>query len=72
MTSDIRQSIRELLPNGLGAKGDEERNPVQYPDRHLHVVLCTTGSVASIKAPLIVSKLLSVCCFLWFCHHYIG
>jgi hypothetical protein len=27
---------------------------------HLHVVLITTGSVASVKAPLIVSELLQV------------
>ncbi|BGP29386.1 hypothetical protein JCM10296v2_001125 [Rhodotorula toruloides] len=57
-TEDLRQSIARLLPNGLGAKGDEERNPVVFPARNLHVLLAVSGSVASIKAPLIVRELL--------------
>jgi phosphopantothenoylcysteine decarboxylase len=32
----------------------------KWPDRPLHVILATTGSVASIKAPLIVAELLKV------------
>lgn len=32
----------------------------RLPD-HNHVLLITTGSVASIKAPLIVAELLQVC-----------
>ena len=35
--------------------------PVRWPERSLHVVLATTGSVASVKAPLIVAELLKVC-----------
>ncbi|EMS23623.1 hypothetical protein NBRC10512_000531 [Rhodotorula toruloides] len=57
-TEDLRQTIARLLPNGLGAKGDEERNPVVFPARNLHVLLAVSGSVASIKAPLIVRELL--------------
>lgn len=53
-------SIRQLLSNGLGAKGDEEVSPVLYPERPLHVLLLATGSVASIKVPLIVARLLEV------------
>jgi phosphopantothenoylcysteine decarboxylase len=33
---------------------------VAFPERPLHVLLVTTGSVASIKAPLIVDSLLKV------------
>jgi len=33
---------------------------VAFPERPLHVLLVTTGSVASIKAPLIVDALLDV------------
>jgi hypothetical protein len=29
---------------------------------HLHIVLISTGSVASIKIPLIVKEFLQVCC----------
>lgn len=58
--SDLTATIARLLPNGLGARGDEERNPVLYPNRPLHLLLATSGSVASIKAPLIVSELLKV------------
>jgi len=32
--------------------------PIRYPHRQLHVILATTGSVASIKAPLIIEELL--------------
>lgn len=59
--SALAQTIARLLPNGLGARGDEERDPVLYPARPLHVLLATSGSVASIKAPLIVNELLKVC-----------
>ncbi|GAA5998004.1 uncharacterized protein JCM10292_002256 [Rhodotorula paludigena] len=52
------QTIARLLPNGLGARGDEERNPVVFPNRNLHVLLALSGSVACIKAPLIVRTLL--------------
>ncbi|GAA5979717.1 hypothetical protein JCM10908_003018 [Rhodotorula pacifica] len=52
-------TIARLLPNGLGAKGDEDRNPLEYPNRNLHVLLALSGSVASIKAPLIVRELLT-------------
>ncbi|GAA5829175.1 hypothetical protein JCM11251_004150 [Rhodosporidiobolus azoricus] len=55
----LTATIARLLPNGLGAKGDEERNPVVYPHRNLHVLLACSGSVASIKAPLIVKDLLA-------------
>ncbi|ORY90698.1 flavo protein [Leucosporidium creatinivorum] len=56
--SSLAEQIANLLPNGLGARGDEERNPLTYPARSLHVLLATSGSVASIKAPLIVCELL--------------
>lgn len=59
-TEDLKQTIARLLPNGLGARGDEERNPVIFPARNLHVLLAVSGSVASIKAPLIVRELLKV------------
>ncbi|KAM0787936.1 hypothetical protein ACM66B_006141 [Microbotryomycetes sp. NB124-2] len=49
-----RSNVRSLLPNGLGARGDEERSPVEFPHRPLHVLLLATGSVASVKVPLIV------------------
>lgn len=42
------------LPDG--ARSED----VAYPARPLHVLLATTGSVASIKAPLIVEELLKV------------
>ncbi|GAA5913588.1 hypothetical protein JCM8208_003980 [Rhodotorula glutinis] len=57
-TETLAQSIARLLPNGLGARGDEERNPVSFPDRSLHVLVALSGSVAAIKAPLIVRHLL--------------
>lgn len=49
-----------ILTNGLGSRGDEELNPILYPQRPLHILLATSGSVASIKAPLIVKELLKV------------
>lgn len=55
----LQQSLA-ALPNGLGAKGDEELNPIVYPARPLHVLLLATGSVASIKVQLIVAELLRV------------
>ncbi|GAA5916208.1 hypothetical protein JCM6882_001109 [Rhodosporidiobolus microsporus] len=55
----LAATIARLLPNGLGARGDEERNPVVYPHRNLHVLVALSGSVASIKAPLIVKELLA-------------
>lgn len=58
--SALAEQIATLLPNGLGARGDEERNPLTYPARSLHILLATSGSVASIKAPLIVRELLKV------------
>ncbi|KAI5477421.1 phosphopantothenoylcysteine decarboxylase [Pseudohyphozyma bogoriensis] len=58
MTS-LKQTIKEFLPNGLGAKGDEETSPTLYPQRPLHILLATSGSVASIKVPLIVNELLN-------------
>ncbi|GAA5929003.1 hypothetical protein JCM3775_006709 [Rhodotorula graminis] len=57
-TETLAQTIARLLPNGLGARGDEERNPVTFPDRSLHVLVALSGSVASIKTPLIVRRLL--------------
>ncbi|GJN88086.1 hypothetical protein Rhopal_001042-T1 [Rhodotorula paludigena] len=57
-TETLVQTIARLLPNGLGARGDEERNPVVFPNRNLHVLLALSGSVACIKAPLIVRELL--------------
>lgn len=59
MTS-LGEQIRSLLPNGLGSKGDEVRDPLMYPARPLHVLVATSGSVASIKLPLIVKELLKV------------
>jgi phosphopantothenoylcysteine decarboxylase len=56
----LASQIKELLPNGLGSKGDEERNPLLYPARPLHVLVATSGSVASIKLPLIVREILKV------------
>lgn len=42
------------LPDG--ARSED----VAYPQRPLHVLLATSGSVASIKAPLIIDALLKV------------
>lgn len=42
------------LPDGTRSESHK------YPDRHLHILLITTGSVASVKAPLIVQGLLEV------------
>ena len=56
----LGETIAALLPNGLGARGDQEANPVLYPNRPLHVLVATSGSVASIKAPLIVAQLRKV------------
>ena len=59
--------IGHIFPSFIRAKimpvqqpfvAEKERKP-----GYTHVLLITTGSVASIKAPLIVSKLLSVCRF---------
>lgn len=59
--SRLAESIASgTLTNGLGSKGDEELSPILYPKRPLHVLLATSGSVASIKAPLIVKGLLDV------------
>ncbi|GAA5868258.1 hypothetical protein JCM8547_002296 [Rhodosporidiobolus lusitaniae] len=55
---ELLQTIARLLPNGLGATGDEERNPLTFPQRNLHVLVACSGSVASIKCPLIVTELL--------------
>ncbi|GAA6015790.1 hypothetical protein JCM8202_001118 [Rhodotorula sphaerocarpa] len=57
--SDVAATAARLLPNGLGARGDEDRDPLEYPQRRLHVLLALAGSVASIKAPLIVQHLLT-------------
>ncbi|GAA6060309.1 hypothetical protein JCM10212_002950 [Sporobolomyces blumeae] len=54
----LRETISRLLPNGLGAKGDEELDPEVYPTRDLHVLVACSGSVASVKIPLIVNDLL--------------
>ncbi|GAA5924693.1 uncharacterized protein JCM15063_005709 [Sporobolomyces koalae] len=54
----LQESIARLLPNGLGARGDEERDPLVYPERPLHVLVACSGSVASVKIPLIVRRLL--------------
>jgi phosphopantothenoylcysteine decarboxylase len=59
----LQGTIERLLPNGLGAQGDEERDPVRYPTRPLHVLLACSGSVASVKIPLIVRGLLEVCSY---------
>ncbi|GAA5961600.1 hypothetical protein JCM3765_002643 [Sporobolomyces pararoseus] len=53
----LQETIERLLPNGLGSQGDEERNPTLYPTRPLHVLLACSGSVASVKVPLIVREL---------------
>jgi hypothetical protein len=42
------------LPDGTRSE------TVAYPSRPLHILLATTGSVASIKAPLIAEALLKV------------
>ncbi|BGP37459.1 hypothetical protein JCM10449v2_001365 [Rhodotorula kratochvilovae] len=42
-TETLASQIARLLPNGLGARGDEERNPVTFPDRSLHVLLALSG-----------------------------
>lgn len=44
-----------LDPSHMSFVAESERCP-----NHTHVLLITTGSVASIKAPLIVKELLSV------------
>ncbi|BGP18970.1 hypothetical protein JCM10213_002610 [Rhodosporidiobolus nylandii] len=58
LPSELVQTIARLLPNGLGATGDEERNPLVFPHRNLHVLIACSGSVAAIKVPLIVAELL--------------
>lgn len=64
-TEGSTATLARLLSNGLGARGDQDRDPLEYPHRTLHVLLALSGSVASIKAPLIVRELLTVrlqCC----------
>ncbi|KAM0749770.1 flavoprotein [Meredithblackwellia eburnea MCA 4105] len=58
LPTPLKDLIAQLLPNGLGARGDEELDPILYPQRNLHVLVTTSGSVASIKLPLIVRQLL--------------
>ncbi|SCV72740.1 BQ2448_4277 [Microbotryum intermedium] len=53
----LQDEIARLQPYGLGARGDTDNDPGQYPQRNLHLLLAVSGSVASIKAPLIVSQL---------------
>ena len=54
----LQEQMATLLqPNGLGAQGTEERSVKQYPKRSLHVLLLCSGSVASVKVPLVVSAL---------------
>lgn len=60
MTTGSTATLARLLSNGLGARGDQDRDPLEYPRRNLHVLLALSGSVASIKAPLIVRELLTV------------
>lgn len=59
-TEGSTATLARLLSNGLGARGDQHRDPLEYPRRNLHVLLALSGSVASIKAPLIVRELLTV------------
>lgn len=59
-TQGSTATLARLLSNGLGARGDQDRDPLEYPRRNLHVLLALSGSVASIKAPLIVRELLTV------------
>lgn len=47
-------------PSAFDLPSSFRQEELTYPDRPLHVLLATTGSVASVKAPLIVKKLLSV------------
>ncbi|KAG0665424.1 hypothetical protein C6P46_006871 [Rhodotorula mucilaginosa] len=58
-TEGSTATLARLLSNGLGARGDQDRDPLEYPHRTLHVLLALSGSVASIKAPLIVRELLT-------------
>ncbi|KWU44634.1 flavo protein [Rhodotorula sp. JG-1b] len=59
MATESTATLARLLSNGLGARGDQDRDPLEYPRRNLHVLLALSGSVASIKAPLIVRELLT-------------
>ncbi|KDE05851.1 hypothetical protein MVLG_03794 [Microbotryum lychnidis-dioicae p1A1 Lamole] len=54
----LQDEIARLQPYGLGARGDTDNDPGHYPQRSLHVLLAVSGSVASIKTPLIVGDLL--------------
>lgn len=49
------------VPSAFNLPDGADSEDVAYPARPLHIVLATTGSVASIKAPLIAEALLKVC-----------
>lgn len=53
--STVSSQIQSSLPPTFTAADNRSPN-------HLHIVLIATGSVASIKIPLIVEELLKVCC----------
>jgi hypothetical protein len=57
---DAAESAESLQrPFGWPDPPQNDNGP-RYPQRPLHVVVATTGSVASVKAPLIVGQLLKV------------
>lgn len=53
-------SVEPSKPAAFDLPDGAQSEDLAYPARPLHVLLATTGSVASIKAPLIVEGLLKV------------
>ena len=47
-------------PSAFNLPDGHRSESYAYPDRPLHVLLATTGSVASVKAPLIADALIEV------------
>lgn len=52
-------ALAQAIPDYEATSDDTRR--VEYPDRPLHVILVATGSVASVKVPLMTRELLEVC-----------
>lgn len=52
------EALAKVIPDYESTKNDLTR--IEYPERPLHVVLIATGSVASVKIPLMVKDLLQV------------
>lgn len=64
-------SAEPFKPAGFDLPDGARSGEAAYPARPLHVLLATTGSVASIKAPLIVQGLLKVRFLLYPTHGFL-